>query len=176
VPLRIETNRLDLVAATEGIVHAELEDRVAFASLLGAEVPDDWPPPLNDESSMRWVLDVMRTTPAIDGWITWYFLLRRPDAAPLAVGNGGFKGVPAADGTVEIGYSIRVENQRQGFASEAVDALVEWAFSHAFVTRVIAHTLPVLAPSIRVLEKNGFVFPGDGEEEGTIVFERRRPD
>jgi RimJ/RimL family protein N-acetyltransferase len=69
-----------------------------------------------------------------------------------------------------------VENQRQGFASEAVDALVEWAFSHAFVTRVIAHTLPVLAPSIRVLEKNGFVFLGDGEEEGTIVFERRRPD
>ena len=175
MPLRIETNRLDLIAATEGMVRAELEDRARLASLLGAEVPADWPPPLNDADSMRWVLNVMRATPAIEGWITWYFLLRRDGAAPLAIGNGGFKGVPAADGTVEIGYSVREENQRQGYASEAVDALVEWAFSHAFVTRVIAHTLPVLAPSIRVLEKNGFAFLGDGEEEGTIVFERRRP-
>jgi [ribosomal protein S5]-alanine N-acetyltransferase len=43
------------------------------------------------------------------------------------------------------------------------------------VTRVTAHTLPELRASIRVLEKCGFAFVGDGVEAGTIQFELIRP-
>jgi RimJ/RimL family protein N-acetyltransferase len=48
---------------------------------------------------------------------------------------------------------------------------VNWAFGHPEVERVIAHTLPELRASIRVLEKTGFAFRGPGAEEGTILFE-----
>ena len=44
-------------------------------------------------------------------------------------------------------------------------ALIGWAFAHQEVKKIIAHTLPGLAPSIRVMEKCGFVFAGDGNIE-----------
>ena len=69
-----------------------------------------------------------------------------------AIGNGGFKGRPDADGSVEVGYSVMENYQRNGFAPEAVEALVDWAFGYREVQRVIAQTLPELRPSIRVLE------------------------
>ena len=65
-------------------------------------------------------------------------------------------------------------HHRHGYASEAVSALVEWAFSHPDIDRVVAHTLPVLTPSIRVLEKNGFVRVDEVLEEGAIMFELKR--
>ncbi len=90
------------------------------------------------------------------------------------MGCGGFKGKPTDDGTVEIGYSILEAHQRQGLAPEAVQELVRWAFSHEEVRRIGAHTLPELRPSIRVLEKCGFAFVGEGSENGAIWFELLR--
>jgi ribosomal-protein-alanine N-acetyltransferase len=65
-------------------------------------------------------------------------------------------------------------HQRRGYASEAVEALVGWAFGHPEVTRVIAETYPELVPSVGVLEKTGFRLIGAGSEERVIRFERRR--
>ncbi|HJX83280.1 MAG TPA: GNAT family protein [Candidatus Angelobacter sp.] len=84
--------------------------------------------------------------------------------------------LPSPDGTAEVGYSIVPEFQRQGYAPEATKALIAWAFGHPQVTRVIAHTLPELQPSIRVMEKNGFTFTGAGEEPGTIRYDLTRED
>lgn len=38
------TDRLRLVAETEVLAAAEIEDKVEFAKLLGASVPETWPP------------------------------------------------------------------------------------------------------------------------------------
>jgi [ribosomal protein S5]-alanine N-acetyltransferase len=169
--IEVATDRLILVAVTLDMQQSELEDRHRFATLLGAEVPADWPPPLTDEASMRWVIDHFNVHPGNDGWTKWYFLLRRPGKRPLAIGNGGFAGVPTDDGIVEVGYSIVKAHQRNGYAPEAVRGLIAWACANANVTRVVAHTLPELKPSIRVLEKCGFSFVGEGAEEGTLKFE-----
>jgi RimJ/RimL family protein N-acetyltransferase len=169
--IEVATDRLILVAVTLEMQRSELEDRHRFATTLGAEVPVDWPPPLTDEASMRWVIDYMDTHPGTGGWTKWYFLLRRPGERPLAIGNGGFTGVPTDDGVVEVGYSIVEAHQRNGYAPEAVRGLIGWARANAKVTGVVAHTLPELKPSIRVLEKCGFTFAGAGAEEGTIKFE-----
>src|SRR5262245_3924364 len=173
--ISIPTARLVLVAVTMDMQEAELGDRDRFASHLDADVPHDWPPPLTDEPSMHWTLNYLREHPHDEGWVKWYFLLSRPGARPLLIGNGGFAGAPSDDGTVELGYSIMESHQRQGFAPEAVRAMMTWAFTHAQVTRLIAHTLPDLRPSIRVLEKCGFRFVGAGNEEGTIRYEFLRP-
>lgn len=75
---------------------------------------------------------------------------------------------------VEVGYSIMPAFQRLGLASEAVAALIDWAFSDPGVQLVTAETLPSLPASIRVLEKNGFQFLGAGSEEGVIRYGRNR--
>ncbi len=170
----IETPRLLLVPATIELCRAELEDRARFARLLDADLPADWPPPLNDDNTIRWVVGHLTEHPDAALWTMWYFLLRRSGERALAIGKGGFTGAPAPDGTCEVGYSVAESHQRRGYATEATNGLVGHAFEDPRVSRVIAHTLPDLTPSIRVLEKCGFVFVGDGEEAGTIRFELRR--
>ena len=91
----------------------------------------------------------------------------------MLIGNGGFKGKFVAAGTCEVGYSVMESHQCNGYATEVVRALVEWAFSHPEIDRVVAHTLPELTPSIRVLEKNGFT-PAEPLEPEAIMFALRR--
>jgi RimJ/RimL family protein N-acetyltransferase len=168
----ILTSRLRLVAGDADIAQAEIEHSERFAETLRAAIPSDWPPPLNDSDSMNWFLRMIRERPDAQGWYAWYFVLRGSE--DVVIGNGGFKGPPDGDGVVEVGYSILPAYHRRGFAAEGVGALIAWAFAHTDVTRVIAHTLPDLVPSIGVLTKLGFTFAGPGAEEGTIRFDLPR--
>ena len=109
---------------------------------------------------------------AEQGWSFWY-LATREEPGEL-VGVGGFKGFPDVSGCVEIGYSIVDSFRRRGFATEAVQRLVGWAFSHHNVNEVCAETLPHLSQSIGVLVKNGFQRTGAGSEAGVIRFAIKR--
>ena len=174
VPSRLRTARLEIVPGTPALGRAEIGDRARFAALLGAEVPASWPPPENDEKTMTFFTEYVEKNPDGIGWAAWYILLQGGDGRKTAIGTCGFTAKPDETGTVETGYSILPEHQRRGYAPEAVSVLVEWAFGHPAVNRVVAHTFPDLRASIRVLEKCGFTFAGPGQEEGTIRFERRR--
>jgi [ribosomal protein S5]-alanine N-acetyltransferase len=94
----------------------------------------------------------------------------------LAIGQIGFKGQPDTDGSVEIGYGLNATHHNQGYASEAVGALVNWALESGFAKRITAETLESNLASNRVLEKLDFVRVGtrfDAEEGGNlIVWER----
>lgn len=173
VPTPLRTRRLDLVPTTAAHLRAELSDRAAFARLLGARVPDAWPPPLYDRTAVKFTFRKQRAAPQ-HGWSTWYLLLRT-DAAPVLVGLCGYTG-PPREGVVEVGYSVLASFQRRGLATEAVAALIERAFRHPRVATVMAQTLPELTPSIRVLEKLGFTQRGTPLEEGAIRFEITREE
>lgn len=169
--IKLETPRLTLIAGTLEMAEAELSDMNTLEHLVGAKFPSNWPPPLNDENSMKWFREYLKTNPGASGWVMWYICLRMPDNSLTAVGGGGFKGFPDENGTVEIGYSIMEKNQRNGYATEAVTALKEWAFTFPTVKKIVAQTFPELIPSRKVLEKCGFKFKGQGFEEGTILYE-----
>lgn len=170
-PAPIETARLRLVPATLELADADLHNRMEFSHSLRASVPDSWPPPLNDENSMKYTIEFLRRNPRDCGWAAWYWIAKT--RRPFLVGQGGFKGAPAG-GVVEIGYSLLPAFQRQGYASEAVAALIGWAFSHPEVERVAAETLPGFAPSIRLLERAGFTRGGKPSVEGGLRFEKKR--
>jgi len=170
-PAPLETERLRLVPATLELADADLHNRMEFSHQLRASVPDSWPPPLNDEGSMRHTIDFLRRNPEDSGWAAWYWIAKT--RRPFLVGQGGFKGRPK-DGCAEVGYSLLPAFQRQGYASEAVAALLAWAFAHAEVERVAAETLPELAPSIRLLERAGFSRGGKPSVEGILRFELTR--
>jgi [ribosomal protein S5]-alanine N-acetyltransferase len=169
----LKTDRLELVGSTAEMLRAEGDDRARFAELLGARVPADWPPELYDDDARLWTLDKVETQPQHEGWWT-YYVIHLGEGGREVAGLAGYKGPPTDDGTVEVGYAVMPAHRRRGYATEAVAALVERAFADPRVTRVIAETLPELAPSIGVLEKSGFAFIGEGSEEGVIRYELPR--
>ena len=91
----------------------------------------------------------------------------REGHGPQLVGTVGFKGKPR-DGSCEIGYSVLLGFEGFGYATEAARRLIEWAFEHPEIEAVAAETLPDLAGSIRVMEKCGMRFVGEGTPEGDV--------
>lgn len=158
----MKTQRLELIAATPALLQAELDGRLAEALNV---VVGEWPPPLNDESTLRYTLEFLSAGDDNAGWMSWYIV--RSDGRIL-IGQGGYAGRPR-DGVVEIGYSLVPAHQKQGYATEAAQALVERAFALGAHT-VTAQTLPSLAPSIGVLTRLEFVFAGEGDEPGSIGY------
>lgn len=95
----------------------------------------------------------------------------------LIVGMCGFKSPPDINGSVEIGYGIVASQQRQGFATQAANLLVEEGFSRSEIKAIVAYTTPSNSASWRVLEKNQFVRDGsriDPEDGEVWVWQRMR--
>ena len=168
----IESARLYYVPATVALIQADLDGPEALASAMGASCPPEWPPELFTRLAML-AMQSQLADRAEHGWATWYLVGRGPGEG--LVGVCGFKGRPDAAGSVEISYSILEPFRNGGYASEAVQRLVSWAFEHASVSEVAAETLPHLQQSIRVLEKNGFRREGQGSEYGVVRYVLPRP-
>ncbi len=170
----IETPRLLLQAASEDVLYAELERAAQFGAMLGAEVPTDWPPDPNyDDNAIRYVIEMQERNPDARAWGFRYFVLKQE---PRRLAGAGGYAAPAANGEIEIGYSITPSLRRQGLASEAVLALTSRAFRALDIERVIAHTLPDVAASIGVLEKCGFRLVGAGKEAPTVCYAMTRAE
>jgi len=167
-PLKmIQSARLNLISANTWLIEKDLEGRDRLAEALDVVVPDSWPPDLYGAGAMRFALAELGEA-AERGWSFWY-LATRGEPSELA-GICGFKGRPDGAGSVEIGYSILAGYRRRGFATEAVQRLIAWAFTHHNVHEVCAETFPHLSQSIRVLEKCGFRYTGKGSESGVIRY------
>ncbi|MCH8245461.1 MAG: GNAT family N-acetyltransferase [Bacteroidetes bacterium] len=170
----IHTERLVLLPATVGHLEPAIQGHDAVQSSLGFEVPMSWPPDLLDDDALRFTIGRLRERESQSDWLLYFACLRADGNPEILVGCTGYKGPSQSDGTVELGYGIAGDHQRNGYATEARLGLVRNAFLNASVVRVIAETLPTLEPSIGVLRKAGFQFIGDGFEEGVIRFELTR--
>jgi RimJ/RimL family protein N-acetyltransferase len=168
----IVTRRLTLIAATVALAHAELHDRSAFADLLGAVVPESWPP-ASVADALPLFLGWLEAAPDQLGWFGWYALCRDICASgQVLVGGGGFLG-PPQDGVVQMGYSVLPEYQRRGYATEMVRGLATWAFVQPGVTVIAAETEWANPASVRVLERTGFQSAGAASDPAGTRFELR---
>lgn len=86
------------------------------------------------------------------------------------VGDLCFKG-PVKNHSVEIGYGVLSGHENNGYASEALQAMIQWAFRQKEVVFVEAETAQDNKASQRVLEKCGFVPDGIGAEGPRFVLE-----
>ncbi len=167
----LDSPRLYLVPATIELGGADLDGNGALGAALGVPVPPEWPPEHHSRPAVMAIVEQLRDR-AEHGWSAWYLVGRGPEEG--LVGVCGFKGRPDAAGSVEISYAIAQPFQNVGYATEAVERLVQWAFGHEPVTQVTAETFPYLRQSIRVLEKNGFCPDGRGSEYGVVRYVLRR--
>ena len=81
------------------------------------------------------------------------------------VGDFCFKGL-GNDGVVEIGYGLKEKYRHQGYMTEAVKTITEWALSRDGVYAVEVETDVNNIASQQVLMRAGFVKNGKIGEEG----------
>jgi [ribosomal protein S5]-alanine N-acetyltransferase len=172
--LKIETERLELIAETRELAEAQAAGRRQLAAAIRAEVPEGWPPEGTAEALLMFAAH-LRRDPTLAGWLVWYWILVDPaTGSRTLIGDGGFTS-PPVDGMVATGYELLPAYRGKGYATEAVRALVDWAFAHPEVRKVVAETLPDNEPSIRVLQRTGFRRARKSSEPGHIRFVLKRP-
>ena len=150
--MRIQTRRLELPPCSVQVAQAIVRNRVDVETLLGLRVSDDWPA-LDLQEFLPVYVQQLEADPSLLGWGVWLMVHR---ADQKMIGDLGFKGRPDTEGTVEIGYSVVPGYRSQGYAVEAVRALVDWAFAQQDVKRITAECDLDNAPSVRIHEKSGF--------------------
>lgn len=160
----IFTARLRLVAITSELLDAETASYADLGAHLGARVPPEWP----DSNWEPHVFDFFRKQfvehPETIGWNRYVVL---PSPEPVLIGTVG--GFPTSAHEAETGYAILKPWQRNGYATEATLAMLQVFFAQG-VQSVIAHTFPTMPESIRVMERCGMRFDGEGAEEGTVRY------
>ncbi len=101
-----------------------------------------------------------------DQW-EWYAVWMTELSDGTHIGEMCFKGLNE-DGSVEIGCGISQGYQGQGYAEEAVKAAVKWALGRPGVSCVTAETDAGNMPSLRLLQKCGFIRTGKNGKEGPV--------
>jgi [ribosomal protein S5]-alanine N-acetyltransferase len=79
------------------------------------------------------------------------------------VGDLCFIGEPNANGEIEIGYGIYEEFRKNGFMTEAVAGMINWAKKQSGVRSILASTDKTNSDSFSILEKNNFKKCGETE-------------
>lgn len=151
--LKLQTERMELIALSREQLSLCLKDLPRLEAELGMSASPDV---FSEESRQAIGIKTTRmllADPALHPWYTYFLLIRKQDKR--AMGVAGFKGAPTPYGSVELGYAIHESFRNQGYMTEAVRALIEWAFSHPECTRVTAETLHDNFASQSVLRKAG---------------------
>ena len=155
---------------------AELATPPYLEKSLGIKVPAGWPAGFYDQDAIQFFLTKTQEAGADAlGWYGWYVIRHATETEEaLLVGGAGYIGPPGADGVVEIGYSMVEAERRKGYATEVVHALVQRAYEDPRVREVVAEVHETNTPSLRVLERAGFVRIGPGRDEGHWRFRHQR--
>lgn len=168
------TSRLRLVAITPGMLKADEAADGSLSKILGAEVTVDWPPEHWEPHVYHFIEKQYVDEPRTRGWHRYVLLPKRRSPVLRYTLIGAVGAFPKLEGDAEIGYSTVRSYQRQGYATEAARALVDWLLRQKDVKSVSAQTYPSLPESIKVMERCGMTYVGPGEDEGTVRYQRRR--
>ncbi|OQP45475.1 hypothetical protein A4H97_32410 [Niastella yeongjuensis] len=124
------------------------------------------------DTVMKVTLPAMRKAAEQD-YLFFTFWLVVDKLSRTIVAEIGFKGPPAIDGCVEIGYGTMQPMQNKGYMTEAVNGLLQWTFQREDITTVLAETYAGNKASMRVLEKNHFT---QFNQKGDMLWWRKQVD
>ena len=168
----IQTDRLELVSLSPLFIDAILAGRRKEAERLASlQLPEGWP----DEHDVRFLrmrLGQLRSDARWQDWLARAIVFRT-NGRPMA-GHIGFHGPPDVIGRAEMGYTVLPKFQRQGYATEAATAMMEWARIQHRVTSFYLSISPQNTASLAMAAKLGFRQVGEqiDEEDGLeLLFE-----
>ncbi|MBN2502167.1 MAG: GNAT family N-acetyltransferase [Anaerolineales bacterium] len=161
--LSLSTPRLQLRTLTKEQLLQYLDQPEELATELGITISR----PILTETTQRAIhmkAEKMAAASERDhAWYTYWLIVLTEHAH--GVGLVGYKGLTTGQEEVEIGYVIEPGHRNQGYMTEAVKALVNWAFTDPRCQAVFAPVLKTNPPSSRVLEKAGFWVERETEEK-----------
>jgi RimJ/RimL family protein N-acetyltransferase len=168
---------LDLIALSPQFLSASIDDDLQTASsLIGLDIPPQW---LEAKWLMEMRLTKLREDLTLESWLLRAIGLHETKSM---IGFIGFHTRPGAEylnayapNSVEFGYTIFPEYRGKGYASEAAQALMDWATREHDVRRFVVSISPTNRPSLRIAQKFGFHKVGsfsDPEEGPEDVFLR----
>ena len=159
----ITTSRLTLRLMDPMVVEACLDSDIATGSLrLGALIPDEL---LDHPSSLMYSVRRLQADPGYLPWAARAIILTDEN---LMIGIIRFHSCPGpeyllpyAEGAVEIGYRVFSDHRKQGFATEALNGLMEWAREKFNVQKFVLAISPANTPSLRLAKRFGFMKVGE---------------
>lgn len=156
--MKLETPRLYLIALTEEQLRLYLLADNTLETHLGLTHR-----PRQLSERVKFVLET-KIIPAVSDpsnnplYATFWTIVDK--SQNMMVADLCFKGEPDANGEVEIGYGTYPDFEGNGYMTEAVGRITEWAFTQEQVKTILAQTDPANRASQRILEKNKFVLSG----------------
>jgi ribosomal-protein-alanine N-acetyltransferase len=167
----LKTGQLRLVAIAEDMLWAEQEGNVAaLGRRLQSDVTAEWPPVDWQPHVYGFILQQYEERPESFGWHRYVLLEDIAGRRKTLIGAVG--GFPKPNGDVEIGYSTLPEFQRRGYATAFAKKLTEWLLTREDVRSVSAQTFSWMTESIKVMERCGMEYVGDGDDPGTVRYRR----
>lgn len=159
---KVESDRLQLIALTLEQLRICFEDPHRLSESLGLSLsPNLFPDPVRSAIDIK-ITRMEGYDENLHPWFTYWLVV--PKKSHQVIGMVGFKGAPQKPGQVEIGYGVSQDHRGQGFATEAVRAMVDWAFQQPICHTVVAETLKNNIASMRVMEKVGMHVFDETEE------------
>jgi ribosomal-protein-alanine N-acetyltransferase len=149
----IETKRLRIIALTMEQLQQYLTDRVRLERQLDVSLSQGVITQALRRAIAIKLTKMTQAAPRYHDWYTYWLMVVSEDA--FGAGLVGFKGYPSPAGEAELGYGIDPAYRNQGYTTEAVRALIGWAFQHPECTSVIGEVKKSNPASSRVLQKGG---------------------
>lgn len=166
--MNMTTKRLVLKPSIPSNVLALIESEERFAQASGVRAAEGLRAFFVSEEVSKAYVDQLRSASGPDPWQHGFAIILRD--ANEAIGSIGFKGPPDAHGMVEIAYGVVPAYQGQGYAGEAAEAAIEFAFAEPSVRLIRAHTMPEMNASTSILVRCGFTRKGEivDPEDGLV--------
>jgi RimJ/RimL family protein N-acetyltransferase len=162
-----------LVSIVGPVMEALADDDVARASAaFGSELPAWFG---SGECARVWRRRVVQIAedPSSARWVA--HLAVDADSG-IPVGHAGFHGPPDESGMVEMGYSVRPDLRRRGYARAIVRAMLAWGRAEPDARVLRASISPDNVASLATIAGFGFEQVGDqwDDEDGLeLLFERQ---
>jgi RimJ/RimL family protein N-acetyltransferase len=155
----LETERLKLIPLTHDLLKLYHEDRPAMERQLGLhpsqmDVDPEYACEVRDALENFWLPQTAAHADRYRWYTNWEIVLKE---ARLAIGGIGFAGYPDSTRHAEVGFMLDKQFHGQGYAREALEAMVRWAFADDYVLAVVARTHEHNASSRRLLAAAEFV-------------------
>jgi RimJ/RimL family protein N-acetyltransferase len=158
----ILSTRIELVSLSPAFLDNLLGGRNFIAEGMGGfPLPSGWPDE-EDTRILKLRFDQMRSDPDLQPWLVRAMVLRERGRA--MAGHIGFHG-PPVDGVLEMGYTVLPRYRRQGLATEAAVALMDWASVQARIQRFRVSIGPENEASLATAAKLGFKQVGEQMDE-----------
>lgn len=159
-PITLETPRLLLRELTQ-------EDFDALYEVLGdADITEHYPYSFDEKRVRRWIARNIERYET-DGFGLWAVVLKE---SGRLIGDCGITMQPIHGIMLpEIGYHIRKDHQRRGYASEAAAECMRYAFEELGFERIYSYMKYTNAASYGVALKNGMRFIEEYDDPDNII-------